>query len=228
MTCASEQEVGMTVAIIIPAFNEQETISAVCKANAKFGQLVVIDDGSEDITSKLASDAGAEVVCHKVNLGYDQSIHTGLKWAANAGFKFAITTDADGQIPPEAIGTALSALRKGADVVIGKRNAYQRWSEYIFSFVSRRLWGIYDPLCGLKGYNLSYLKKIHLFYNYDSVGTFFMINMCCLPKTKIKQFDVTTRPRHSRSRFGTSLSAEIKILIAMVYSIRIFMRARKI
>ena len=206
----------MTIAIIIPAFNEQDTIGTVCKANAKLGQLIVVNDGSDDMTGQFATEVGAEVVCHATNLGYDQAIHTGLKWAVNAGYEYAVTTDADGQLPSEAVRKAVCALKKGADLVVGKRQTYQRWSEYIFSLVSRQMWGIDDPLCGLKGYKLAHINEMQRLPDYDSVGTFFMLYICRSRAPNIHQFDVIVKPRHSASRFGTSLSAEIKILRAMI------------
>ena len=216
MIYTKQQTDKMTVAIIIPAFNEQDTIRSVCKANAKLGQLIVINDGSNDMTGQFATDVGAEVLFHPINLGYDQAIQTGLKWAAKAGYEYAVTTDADGQLSSEAVSKVVYALKKGADLVVGKRQKYQRLSEYIFSFISRQLWGIDDPLCGLKGYKLAHINEMQRLPDYDSVGTFFMIRICRLRASNIHQFDVIVKPRQSASRFGSSLSAEIKILRAML------------
>lgn len=217
----------MTVAIIIPAFNEQDTIGSVCKENGKYGKLVVVNDGSDDLTGQFANDCGAEVVYHVKNLGYDQAIYTGLTWAINAGYRYAVTTDADGQIPSEAVYKAVCALKNGADLVVGRRQAYQRWSEYIFSLLSRLIWGIKDPLCGLKGYKLAQIDKTHLLPKYDSVGTFFMVDIIRSQTQNIYQFDVFVTPRQSVSRFGKSLSAEIKILRAMLGGILTSLRTHK-
>ncbi len=209
----------MNVAIIIPAFNEQATVSNVCKANSEVGHVIVVDDGSDDITADLAFGAGAFVVAHEKNLGYDRALFTGFQSAINLGYKYAVTTDADGEISSEAVEKAVIALKAGSDIVVGRRNKYNRWSEHVFSLAARLFWRIEDPLCGLKGYNLELFQKLDFQPNYDSVGTFFMSEIIRLPEISTHQFDVIVTPRDSTSRFGKSLTAEIKILKAMVFSL---------
>ena len=69
------------VAIIIPAFNEEETITKVVKEATKFGKVIVIDDGSLDKTGEKAKRSGAILQIHKANLGYDAALNTGFKKA---------------------------------------------------------------------------------------------------------------------------------------------------
>ena len=61
----------MTCAIIIPAFNEATTISKVIKVAlaANLGEVWVVDDGSSDPTTKVAQQAGAQVLRLEENLG---------------------------------------------------------------------------------------------------------------------------------------------------------------
>ncbi len=61
-----------TVAVVIPAKDEQDRIAATVRAVAGLDVVdvvVVVDDGSTDLTSKVARDAGAVVVAHHRNRG---------------------------------------------------------------------------------------------------------------------------------------------------------------
>ena len=88
------------VAIVIPAFNEEKTISKVVRAANKFGKSIVVNDGSKDNTGEIAKRSGAIVFMHKINLGYDAALNTGFKKAAKLKFDYIITLDADGQHDP--------------------------------------------------------------------------------------------------------------------------------
>ena len=68
------------LAILIPALNESKQFFRLFKNN-KFGIPIVIDDGSIDKTYSMAKKAGANLIKHKKNLGYDQSLNSGFKMA---------------------------------------------------------------------------------------------------------------------------------------------------
>ena len=65
--------------ILIPAYNEEKTIKKIIKKINKFGKVLVVNDASEDKTKKISISAGALVINHKKNLGYNKAIDTGLK-----------------------------------------------------------------------------------------------------------------------------------------------------
>jgi len=67
------------VAIIIPAYNESNTIGMVVKKLSKLGKVIVVDDASNDKTSSIAKRNGAFVIRNKFNRGYDNSINIGFK-----------------------------------------------------------------------------------------------------------------------------------------------------
>ena len=66
----------------------------------EYGIPIVVDDGSTDQTVYLARDAGATVISHSVNLGYDAALESGFINANRVGCDFALTIDADGQQDP--------------------------------------------------------------------------------------------------------------------------------
>ena len=121
------------LAILIPALNEAKTISSVVQKVNKFGTPFVIDDGSTDETYYLAKKAGANLIKHKKNLGYDESLNSGFSKALLKGFKYVITFDADDQHDPKSIIDFVNSLKNGSEVVCGIRNRKQRFAENIFS-----------------------------------------------------------------------------------------------
>ena len=85
------------VTIIIPAYNEEESIVDVLtklKDVSENYEILVIDDGSTDNTYKLATETGVKVIHHPYNKGYGASLKTGIR---NAGSDVVLFIDADGQ-----------------------------------------------------------------------------------------------------------------------------------
>jgi glycosyltransferase involved in cell wall biosynthesis len=112
----------MKVIAIIPAYNEEKTITEVLKKASGFvSKVIVVDDGSLDRTARIARANGALVVSHSINRGLGAAIGTGFEAAKRFGADVVITLDADGQHDPSEIPSFLKAIESGADVVIGSR-----------------------------------------------------------------------------------------------------------
>ena len=203
------------VSIVVPAFNEANTISGVISEISMYGKVIVVNDGSTDETEQYARGAGALIVSHKVNLGYDSAIASGLAKALAEKFDFAITIDGDGQHEPAQIANFLYELFEGADIVVGIRQRFQRISERLFACLSAMLWGIKDPLCGMKGYRLSRLSNITRLCSYSSIGTELTIR-AARSGWRIRQVPVPTHRRKDNSRFGDNFFADILIIRSMV------------
>ncbi len=206
------------IAFVIPAFNESGAIADVVSAVSVWGQAIVVNDGSTDNTAQIAQEAGAIVVEHKVNLGYDMTLASGLAKAVAEDFELAITVDGDGQHKPADIETILDELFDGADLVIGSRDRLQRFSERIFSWLSKKLWGIDDPLCGMKGYRIQNLTDIDSLYSYPSIGTEIAIGAVCCG-WDVRQVPVSIRDRKDESRFGGGIRANWLISKAMLIAV---------
>lgn len=202
------------IVVVIPALNEADTIERVVSEVRAYGEVLVVDDGSTDDTGKLALRKGAIVVTHVQNYGYEQALESGLLWALNERFKYAISIDADGQHNAEMIAVFADELRSGADVVIGMRDHKQRWSESLFALISNFLWGIRDPLCGMKGYRLDLIRYGGCLNTYSSVGTEFCIRAARSGCT-IRQVPVKTCERSGLPRFGSGARANLRILKAI-------------
>lgn len=205
------------LAIIIPAYNEGATISSIVSEVIHYGVPIVIDDGSTDQTAKNARGAGAEVISHDSNLGYDAALNSGFVYANKIGCDFALTMDADGQHNPKLLPVFINALSEGADLVIGMRDRMQRIAEHVFAIVSRLLWGIRDPLCGMKAYRIELYRSLGHFDAYGSIGTEMAIYAARQHKN-IVQIPVLTRDRADASRFGRRLCANLQILKALYHA----------
>lgn len=113
------------ILVIVPAFNEEKSISKVINNLFNSGHnidLVVVDDGSYDHTSKIAEDNGVKVLKLPYNLGIGGAVQTGYLYAKMNNYDIAIQLDGDGQHDPTYIGDLIAPLLDGrADMVIGSR-----------------------------------------------------------------------------------------------------------
>ena len=112
------------VSIIIPAYNEKETIGGVLSEvkevmeKSSWGyELIVIDDGSSDGTGRIAEKKGARLISHLRNRGYGASLKTGIRNAKNDTI---LITDADGTYSAKEIPMLLKEM-KNYDMVVGAR-----------------------------------------------------------------------------------------------------------
>ncbi|QWD18354.1 glycosyltransferase family 2 protein [Polynucleobacter paneuropaeus] len=203
------------VIFIIPALNEDGTVGAVVSSLKKYGEVVVVDDGSTDSTTLIAQDKGAQVISHQFRSGYDQAIITGFNYALSKNFQWAITVDADGQHDITNIPLFLSVINSSRkiDLLIGIREVFPRVGEKIMSYFFRLVWGVFDPLCGLKAYNLDFyrnnlpvIKK-----TFDSIGTEIMLNYL-VHNSVIHQESIKILERIDAPRYGDTWRVNIRIL----------------
>jgi len=112
----------MKVLVAIPAKDEKLTIGTVVVLSKQYGDVLVIDDGSEDGTAKVAELSGAKVLRHEVNLGKAEALRSAFKYAIENGYDVVVCLDADGQHDPCDIPRLLEPIIKDeADLVIGSR-----------------------------------------------------------------------------------------------------------
>jgi glycosyltransferase involved in cell wall biosynthesis len=111
------------VLIVVPAYNESATISAVLREiNATGFTCVVVNDGSEDDTSLIASKEKVNVLSLPFNVGVGGALRCGFRFAVESGYKAVIQCDADGQHHSFHFHDLLnSANATNADLVLGSR-----------------------------------------------------------------------------------------------------------
>jgi glycosyltransferase involved in cell wall biosynthesis len=199
------------VAIAIPAFNEEKTIFSIVKSAKKHGQVIVVDDGSTDKTAEKAKKGGAIVLIHKINKGYDEALNSAFIKAIKLKFKYFITFDADGQHDIKLLKDLINLLETGVPIVLGVREKKARIAEKIFALYTKQRFGIQDPLCGLKGYNLSYCKHFKFFDTKKSLGTELMLKTIS-SGLLFKEVNFKINKRNDESRIGSLFISNLKIL----------------
>jgi len=117
------------VVVMIPAYNEEKTISKVIKEiprempNVSEVKVIVIDDGSSDKTLEVARKAGADYAMRNTaNSGLAFTFQRGLDAALELGADIVVNTDADFQYNQNEIPKLINPIIGGkADIVSGNR-----------------------------------------------------------------------------------------------------------
>lgn len=206
---------GSDVLIVIAAYNEEESIREVIKGvriHIPFADILVVDDGSSDDTSRRVLQSGAEMLRLPCNLGVGAALEVALRYAEHMGYSHALRLDADGQHDPRDALRLLSVIRRDeADVSIGSRflaenSSGKHWRHQttaaralgiqVFARLVSLLIGqtISDPTCGLRCFNhqaMHYLARHHP-QDYPEVESLVTLHRAGF---RIKELPVVVHPR---------------------------------
>jgi len=113
----------LSIIVGIPAFNEEKNIAVLIVQLKKIAdKIIVCNDGSTDLTSKIAEGLGATVINHEKNLGYGAAIRSIFLKSKELDGDILVTFDADGQHKIEDINRVISPIiNEESDLVIGSR-----------------------------------------------------------------------------------------------------------
>jgi glycosyltransferase involved in cell wall biosynthesis len=115
----------MSTIVIIPAFNEEESIGEVLDELKEYTpdlDVIVINDGSTDQTVQVVRSKGVPVLDLPCNLGVGGAVQAGFQYAYQKNYRYVIRIDGDGQHPPAEIPKLLKAMEEeDADLIIGSR-----------------------------------------------------------------------------------------------------------
>jgi len=175
----------MKLIVLIPSFNEEDTIGHVIQQIPKSMDGVdeiiplVIDDGSQDNTAEVAKQAGAVVITHQQNRGVGIAFQTGLTQALGLGAGIMVNIDADGQFSPSEIPALIAPILSGeADFVSGDRFTNEGgkiakpknmstvkywgniWMAKLISLLCRKEY--HDVSCGFRAYSREALFWLNL------------------------------------------------------------------
>lgn len=153
------------IVVIIPAFNEEESIQQVVKdyINQQYVQhVIVIDNKSTDNTVELAKNCGAIVITKERNKGFSHSYLIGLQEAIKTDANIIASTEADGTYEVKNIENLLPYLDY-CDLVTGSRQV-QVLNEKDNQNGRLHNWGnfLLAKLIQFKYFNLSHMGVIQL------------------------------------------------------------------
>lgn len=191
-----------TYCVIIPAYDAANTIGALVERIKPHGvPVLVIDDGSHDRTTAVASARGALVISHLRNEGKGRALRTGFQYALRKGYDGVITMDADGQHDPDDLPALIRAAEvQHAGLVIGNRMdrpdgmpSLRRWTNRVMSGIVSAVarCRVPDSQCGFRLIRKELLGLLPLY------ATRFDIETEILLKTASRRWKIVSVPIRS-------------------------------
>ena len=157
--------------LIIPAYNEAENIERVVDdliENYSQYDYVVINDGSKDNTLEICKAKGYNYIDMPINVGLAGGVQTGMMYAYENGYEYALQFDGDGQHDPAYIASMLEAMPE-CDICIGSRFVTEKKPKSLRMFGSNIIQlllkittgkTIKDPTSGMRMFNRATMKPM--------------------------------------------------------------------
>lgn len=218
------------VYLVVPAFNEEKTVSQIIEGIAEKGyNVILVNDGSRDNTLDLAIASKRKypnqifVVSHVINRGLGAALKTGMVVALNKGAKYIVTFDADGQHEIEDIPKVCKPLQDGeADVVIGARPfedmpISKSFANIIMNALTLIFYGrkVKDSQSGLRAFTAHAADVISIVSRGYGVSSEF-IKEISDKKLRLAEVTITTIYTPETQNKGTDAIVGLKILTKMV------------
>ena len=225
----------MKVLIIIPAYNEEESIEKVInnlKQNYSQYDYVIINDGSHDHTSEICHKNKYKIIDLPVNLGLTGAFQTGLKYAYKKGYDYAIQFDADGQHLPEYIPAMVDKIEEGYDMVIGSRfvekpkpRSLRMLGSRVISTAIKITTGVHiaDPTSGMRLFNKTLIREFAENINYEPEPD--TVSFLIKQGVKVAEVQVEMKEREDGESY-LNLSRSIVYMTKMFVSIIILQNFR--
>lgn len=185
---------------VIPAYNEEKHILDVIERakKQKLSGIIIVDDGSNDQTYKLAKTTGVIVLRHLVNLGKGAALKTGCEFAIKKGAEAIVVLDSDSQHKPEDIPRFIDALKE-AGIVFGYREKTRKmpvvlkFGNWFIDTALKMLFSIKikDTQSGYRAFTKNTYKKIR-WDSQDYTVESEMIALTGKNRIKFKQIPIET------------------------------------
>jgi glycosyltransferase involved in cell wall biosynthesis len=223
-----QADITPRISIIIPFFNEEESVEPLCHAIAVAldashpdYEILLVDDGSTDATFRVATelakqDPRIKIIKFRKNYGQTPAMSAGIDMALGS---ILITMDGDLQNDPADIPLLLGKIEEGYDIVVGWRHNRQdklitrKIPSKIANWLIGKVTGvpIKDNGCSLKAYRPEVIKKIPLYSEMHR----FIPAMASISGARIAEVKV----HHNARQFGVSkygLSRTFKVLVDLL------------
>jgi glycosyltransferase involved in cell wall biosynthesis len=178
---------GKTVAVVVPAYNEEALVASTVTGIPDFvDRIVVVDDGSTDATAERASgaDPRVEVISHKRNEGVGAAIVRGYRRAIEEEIDVTCVMAADGQMDPDDLEALVRAIAidecdyaKANRLFTGQAWTLIPRTRYLgnaaLSFLTKiasGYWHVADSQAGFTAVNLETLRLLDLDNVYRRYG----------------------------------------------------------
>ncbi|MGX8694383.1 MAG: glycosyltransferase family 2 protein [Methanobrevibacter sp.] len=216
--------------VVVPAYNEEKTVSQVIEGIAEEGyNVVLVNDGSKDNTLNLAIESKKKypnqifIVSHVINRGLGAALKTGMETAIRKGAKYILTFDADGQHAIEDIAKVVKPLQEGkADACIGARPLKdmpisKSFANFVMNFLTLIFYGrnVRDSQSGLRAFTADAASKINIVSSGYAVSSEF-IKEISDKKFRLEEVTITTIYTPETQHKGTDAIVGIKILFKMI------------
>jgi glycosyltransferase involved in cell wall biosynthesis len=221
------------VSVVIPCLNEERAVATVVRQgwdgierSGRSGEVVVVDNGSEDRSVELAEEAGARVV-HEDRRGYGSAYLRGL---AEAQGDYIVMADADGTYPLQELPAFVDKLEAGDDLVLGSRFKGQihkgampwahRWiGNPVLTFILNVFFGVRvsDAHCGMRAIRRDAVPRLDL----HATGMEFaseMILKASKRKLRVGEIPIDYRPRIGESKLNTWRDGWRHLRFMLLYS----------
>lgn len=149
------------VTAVVPARNEAARIAAtIAELRRHVGEVIVVDDGSDDATAFVAAEAGATVLRCVPRCGYVGAVKRGFTAATG---DIVVTVDADGEMPVERIAELVAPIVDGAaDMVQGHRSHVPRPSERVVTAIASIAGPVGDSGTGFRAIRTGLARELEI------------------------------------------------------------------
>lgn len=219
------------VYVVVPAYNEEKTVSQVIEEIAKRGyHVVLVNDGSSDNTLENTKKSQKKypnqiiIVSHIINRGLGAALNTGIADALKHKAKYIVTFDADGQHEVNDIQKVCKPLQEQkTEAVIGARPfedmpLSKNFANTMMNLLTRVFYRVKvrDSQSGLRAFTAYAASKINVVSQGYAVSSEF-IKEIKDNNLKLEEVTITTIYTDETAQKGTNVFVGIKIMLKMIF-----------